>query len=315
MATYNFQAVNKEGAMVDGNLAADTERDAARILAKRGLAVVALAPQGARRARTGDRRRRLKQADVVVAFYELATMLQSGVALAEAVQSQTRASHHSRLLTGFESISTDLRRGQSFSDALEKVSLPLPSYFLTLVRAGEQAGLLAQSLSDGVAQMEYDLQVQGEVRQALTYPAVLVVAGFGAVVMMFTFVVPKFASLLSRGADLPWLAWAVLNGGMLAREYIVWILGGIAVAVFALARGLSQPETRARWHERLDDLASNSDAVEELRQARNRPDDDDAYDIAYIYAGQGVGALTTVRSVAEVLADLAQAEALPKPFN
>lgn len=254
MARFNFQALNAEGVLLEGTLAADNERDAARVLGKRGLSVVALLPEGAVGVRRAGRQRRLRQQDLVVAFYELATMLQSGVALAEAVASQTRASHHPRLLAGFESISTGLRRGQSFSDALEAVKLPLPPFFMTLVRAGEQAGLLAQSLADGVTQMEYDLQVQGEVRQALTYPAVLVVAGLGAVVMMFTFVVPRFATLLNRGAELPWLAWAVLNSGMFAREYIVWLLAAAALAVVAVVRGWANPLIRMRWYERLERL-------------------------------------------------------------
>ncbi|MGH8075366.1 MAG: type II secretion system F family protein [Lysobacter sp.] len=251
MARFSFQALNAEGVLLQGTLAAVDERDAARTLGKRGLSVVELLPEGAKARRTG-RQRRLRQQDLVVAFHELATMLQSGVALAEAVASQTRGSHHPRLLAAFESISSGLRGGQSFSDALTAVALPVPPYFLTLVRAGEQSGLLAQSLADGVAQLEYDLEVSGEVRQALTYPAVLVVAGLGAVVMMFTFVVPRFATLLNRDAELPWLAWAVLSGGMFAREHIIWILGAVVVAGALLARGLSQPATRARWHERLE---------------------------------------------------------------
>lgn len=254
MARFRFQALNADGVLLEGTLAADTERDAARVLDRRGLTVVALVTDGGEtRQRTG-RVRRLRLQDMVVAFHELATMLQSGVALAEAVASQSRSAHHPRLLEAFESISVALRRGQSFSDALAAVALPLPPYFLTLIRAGEQAGLLAQALADGVAQMEYDDQVRGEIRQALTYPAVLVAAGLGAVTLMFTFVVPRFASLLKRGADLPWLAWAVLNGGMFAREYILWILGAVVLAGVLLARSFAKPETRARWHQWLERL-------------------------------------------------------------
>ena len=45
------------------------------------------------------------------------------------------------------------------------------------MRSGEKAGQLGKALQDAVLQLEYDLQVRGEIRQALTYPAVLVVAG------------------------------------------------------------------------------------------------------------------------------------------
>jgi general secretion pathway protein F len=256
MPRFHFDALNAEGVPLSGTIAAETVREAARLLDPRGLSVLRLA------ADTGDaaprvargRARRLRLQEMVVAFHELATMLQSGVALVEAVSSQKRSAHHPRLLAAFEGIGAALRRGQSFSDALAAAALPLPGYFLTLVRAGEQSGLLAQALADGVEQMEYDDLVRGEIRQALTYPAVLVAAGLGAVVMMFTFVVPKFASLLDRGAHLPFLASVVLHGGMFARAYIGWILAALALAAVLLARSFARPESRERWHEWLERL-------------------------------------------------------------
>src|SRR5690606_11185001 len=94
--------------------------------------------------------------------------------------------------------------------------------------------------------------VRTEIRQALTYPAVLVCAGLGAVVMMFTFVVPKFATLLKRADDLPWLASAVLNTGMFLRQWYpaVLLLVGALVAWAVLA--LRNPATRARWFEAME---------------------------------------------------------------
>lgn len=255
MARYRYKALNADGALLDGTLEAGQEREAARQLERRGLKVVSLAPEaGEARGPVPGRRRRLRQQDVVIAFHELATMLQSGVALAEAIAAQISGSHHPQLLAGFESIGNGLRRGQAFSDALASIQLPLPDYFLTLVRAGEHAGMLAQALADGVAQLEYDLQVRGEIRQALTYPAILVTAGIGAVVMMFTFVVPKFASLLNRSADLPWLAWAVLNGGMFARNHFLWLLVLVAVLAALAWHSWSNPAKRARWYERIERL-------------------------------------------------------------
>jgi general secretion pathway protein F len=156
MPTYRFQALNAKGATISGTLQAAGEREAARALDERGLAVIALDPATGSASAGGRRQRasRLRAQDLIVAFHELATMLQSGVALAEAVASQARSAHHPRIVAAFSTISTALRRGQSFSDALAGTDLPLPGYFGILVRAGEQSGLLAQALADGVAQLE-----------------------------------------------------------------------------------------------------------------------------------------------------------------
>ena len=255
MGQYRYTAVNAEGAQLQGVVAARTEREAARLLEHRGLSVVSVQPaETARIPRALARRTRLRQRDLTLAFHELSTLLNSGVGLAEAVAAQVRSVQHPQLQAAFESVSAGLRRGQPFSAALESAGLPLPRYVATVVRSGEKSGLLGRALHDVVAQMEYDQTVRTEIRQALTYPAVLVCAGLGAVVMMFTYVVPKFAALLKRAHDLPWLAAAVLNTGMFLHKWY-WAVLLLAVAAIAwVVVALRDPGKRARWLESLERL-------------------------------------------------------------
>lgn len=259
MLHYRFKALNAEGVMLDGRIAAQSEREAARLLERRGLSLVDISEEGAGSpaavsgfAFLRGRERKLRHQDIILALHELSTLLASGVGLAESVAAQARSSHHPRLQAAFTTISAALRQGQPFSQALQAAGLPLPGYVDTLVRSGEKAGLLGRALQDSVAQMEYDQGVRNEVRQALTYPAILVLAGLGAVMMMFTFVVPKFANLLKRAEDLPWLSSAVLNTGMFAREYWWVLLLGVAAVGIWVARSLRDPAARARWHEKLE---------------------------------------------------------------
>lgn len=256
MPRYSYRALGSEGAVLDGELAAQSEREAARLLERRGLAPVSLQEVASAGApRTGLRRaRRLRQQDLLLALHELSTLLNAGVGLADAVAAQARSARHPQLVAAFGHMSTGLRQGQSFSQALGTSGLALPPYVATLVRSGEQAGLLGRALSDAVGQMEYDQTVRQEIRQALTYPAVLVAAGIGAVVLMFTFVVPRFSALLNRAEDLPWLAAAVLNTGMFSREYWWVLLVGLGLAAAWGVRSLRNPEARARGFERLERL-------------------------------------------------------------
>ncbi len=255
MRRFRYQAMNSEGVSLDGEIVAASEREAARSVEQRGLVVLSIkagdGPSGAAGV-LGGRRARLKAQDVILALQELSTLLTAGVGLADAVAAQARSSPHPRMRDAFQGISAGLRQGQPFSQTLAAAGLPVPRYVDTLVRSGEKAGLLARALGDAAAQMEYDRTVRTEMRQALTYPAVLVLAGIGAVVMMFTYVVPKFAVLLKRAQDLPWLASAVLNTGMFAREHF-WLLGGaVAAGVVAATWALRKPGTRARLLECLE---------------------------------------------------------------
>lgn len=255
MAQYRYKAFSSEGAALEGMVNAQSEREAARQLERRGLSVVSVEPIAALgRGRSGVRVARLRQRDLILALHELSTLLGAGVGLAEAVTAQGRSAHHPRLVAAFDAVATGLRRGQAFSAALEAADLPLPRYVLTLVRSGEKSGLLGRALQDAVGQMEYDQTVRGEIRQALTYPAVLICAGLGAVVMMFTFVVPKFATLLKRADDLPLLASAVLNTGMFLRQWYWAVLLLLVGVVAGVARILRDPAKRAQWLEGLERL-------------------------------------------------------------
>jgi general secretion pathway protein F len=242
MPRFHYQVLNAEGVSLEGMLRADSERDAARQLERRGLAVVEI-----RSGEAGGRvqRGRLRHGDVILALQELATMLTSGVSIADAVGSQAVGAHHPRIVAAFATMSRDLQRGQAFSATLAKCGLPLPEYVIQLARAGELTGELGRALRDASTQLEYEQQLRNEMRNALIYPAVLVLAGVAAVAIMFIFVVPKFASLLQHAKDLPLLAWLVLHAGTWTRANFGLLLVLLGLAGAGATWALRKPELRA----------------------------------------------------------------------
>jgi len=250
MPRFRYQAVNSEGMAFNGALRADSERAAARALERRGMTVIALHSEQALAADAG-RHGRLKPADVILALQELATMLNSGVSVADAVSAQAVSAHHPKIVAAFAGMSRGLQRGQPFSATLAASGLPLPEYVLQLARAGEMTGELGRALADASMQLEYEHDLRSEMRNALTYPAVLVIAGAAAVLLMFVFVVPKFASLLARADDLPFLAWAVLGLGTWSNRNGIYLLVVMVLAGFALAQWLRRPGVKESLLDRL----------------------------------------------------------------
>ncbi len=250
MPRFQYEALNSEGQGFSGVIRAHGERDAMRTLERRGLAVVALS-SGEGASGKKIRTRRLQPSDVILAIHELATMLTSGVSVADAVGSQAMSAHHPRIVAAFAGMTRDLQRGQAFSATLVQSGLPLPEYVIQLARAGELTGELGKALTDAARQLEYEYSLQTEMRNALIYPSVLVLAGTAAVALMFLFVVPKFATLLNRAEDLPFLAWAVLGLGMWTRTHFGWLLLIIAVAAMAIVVPLRQPQVRRDLFDRI----------------------------------------------------------------
>lgn len=253
MRRFSYLVINSEGRAVAGALRAPSERVAARQLERRGLVVVEIGEESAAKTRLG-RQRAVQQGDLVLALQEISTMLLSGVSVADAVASQAASAAHPKIREAFAGMSRELQRGQPFSTAFASSRLPMPEYVGQLARAGELTGELGRALADAAAQMDYELKLRNEMRNAMVYPAVLVGAGTLAVGIMFVFVVPKFASLLKRADDLPFLAWAVLASGTWLRENFLMAVAGLVAVSMTVTYFARKPEVRARaldWAARL----------------------------------------------------------------
>ncbi len=244
MPEYDYEIVDSNGQASQGRLEAASQAEAVRQLSSGGRTVVAVDEH--RAPALGGWRRGLKAQDVAVAFNELATLLESGVALGEAVTAQARGTHHPRLAAAFDGMARDLMRGQSYLEVLRDSALPLPEYVFQLVEAGELRGRLAEALRGAVQQMEYDLKVASDIRGALAYPAVLIVAGIAAVIVVFTFVVPQFSNLLESDSDLPLLASAVLGAGVWFNANAWFLVGAIVAAAAVVAVLMRREEVRRR---------------------------------------------------------------------
>ena len=236
MQEYQYEVVDRDGRTVRGQAEADSVTALVRRLGAEGYTVVEVLERR-ETARSGGLRRRLRREALVVAFHELATLLESGVSLNDAVSAQGRGTHHPVLARAFRAIASALTRGESFREALRAGGLALPEYVYHLVEAGELSGRLAQALRQAVEQMRYDQRVAAEMRGALVYPSILVVSGIAAVLAVFVFVVPQFSNLLDDGNELPLLAEAVLRTGVWFNEN-GWLVAGVLAAAAAAAAAL-----------------------------------------------------------------------------
>ena len=233
MQEYDYQLIDREGRLVKGRAEAASTQDLAGRLNAEGHTVVDISER--RPAEQSWFRSSPSPQEQVTTFHELATLLESGVSLRDAVEAQASSSHHPQLASGFRSISGALMRGENLREAVGNSRLKLPSYVYQLIEAGELSGQLAQALRQAVNQMQYDQRVAADMRGALLYPSILVVSGCLAILVVFIFVIPQFSSLLRDGADLPFLAQAVLGTGIWFGDNLSLAAGLLAAAAVCIA--------------------------------------------------------------------------------
>jgi general secretion pathway protein F len=228
---FSYEAANASGANVEGTLEASTRKEAIRLLHHQGLAVTSI--EELIEASTVLRRRSSKQ-DLLLSFHEMATLLESGVSIGETLEAQARANYPYDLLLKYKKMTRSIQSGDGFAQALRSGEFELPEYFFQLAQSGELTGNLAGGIRSAVDQFEYDLKTAADLRGALIYPSILIASGIVAVLLVFFFVVPKFAPLVERSDNLPLLSTIVLSAGMWFNENI----GLVLLLCFGLVGGI-----------------------------------------------------------------------------
>ena len=266
MPEYDYEVIDRNGRLVKGRSQAATVVDLVRGLSGEGHTVVDV---GERRvAARGWFRRGSRPQDQLVSLHEIATLLESGVSLGDAVEAQASGSRHPEIAAAFQLVATALTRGQSFHEALRGGGLALPAYVYHLVEGGELSGHLARALGQSVEQMQYEQRVAADLRSALLYPSILTLSGTAAVLLVFVFVIPQFSNLLENGRDLPLLAEAVLRTGAWFNRNGWLAAAVVAIAGAAVAIGSRRAQFRQRARDGLAALPLLGEWFAEIDTAR-----------------------------------------------
>ena len=247
--TFQYEALDGAGRLLTGQVEANHPREAQRALEGQGLTLVELAAVRSEALKGGGllSRRGVTAQDRILALKQLALLLKAGVPLVQGIGTLKNQATHPLLATAFGEMEKRLRTGDTFTNALSAALPELPSYVNQLAASGEAIGHLGQALDDAAAQMAYDRQVRQDIRNALTYPAILIVSGLTAVLFIFIVVVPRFSTMLANAKKpLPWVSSVVLKTGMVLsnNKLLIFIAAGVAVwavrAVFTDAKRMSR---------------------------------------------------------------------------
>ena len=249
MSVYSYRAYNAAGQVTSGSLEAESLDALEKNLRTAGIWLLE-ATEGRLARRTGVSRLTLNRADVINLFVQLTLLLHAGITLPNALE---------RLAAD----NKDTKSGEVMATLLEQVSIGVPLHramdaypriftpeITAVVQAGEISGRLPEVFSSLQAYYEWCDQLMSDVRQALMYPVIVMVASLGLVLMLFTFVVPKFVGLLSElSLEVPLLTRIVMGiSQVLVRGWPVLIV--LAVGLPLAARYALRSPKVATWVDR-----------------------------------------------------------------
>jgi len=170
------------------------------------------------------------------ALYEA---LDAGVPLLGTFAAIAEQEEDDRVADLLTSIGERVAAGQALSDALAAHPKAFPSLYCSLVKAGEQSGSLPEVLQSVASYLEWKLDIAATIKQAMIYPALVAGAGYGMVLFMLSFVIPRLGSVLEKmGGNLPAASLMLIKVSGVVAENVWLILGGTVAAVVAAVLAL-----------------------------------------------------------------------------
>lgn len=224
MPTFKYSAINADGKRVNGVLSSQSER-----AARQQIKATNLTPLSLNLTRTSSLRRvKVSNKNLLFATRQIATLLDSGIALDETLKSIASEVDDKSLSAALHAIREDILQGTRIAEAMASHQSIFNDTYRSLISAGDTAGNLHLAFSNLADYLEEAALVRQQVVSALTYPIILLVFSIGVVVALLTFVMPQVVDQFVRaGATLPLLTRTLMT----VSDY-VWVILLASGAIF-----------------------------------------------------------------------------------
>lgn len=274
MPRFAYRALDGEGSLVEGERESASREALVESLRKDGLRPLHTAPRqaggGLRLLLPGRPAGRPADGDMLVRFTrELATLLGAGLPLDQSLGTVAGEGAEPAVRDIARGLVEKLRGGSSLADALAARPDLFPGFYSGLVRAGEAGGSLESILDDLADTLERTRALRQDVRSALTYPVLVLVAAGLSILILLLGVIPEFEPLFAGAGDaLPISASMIMALSRGLRDWW-WTLPLMPLALWLLARRLrADPVFRARLDARMLRLPALGPLLHKIEAAR-----------------------------------------------
>jgi len=228
---FEYVVYTSDRKVVKGKIAADTEVDAGDRLTRSGYQIISLkhftpfisdtptffAP-------------RVKQEDIIMFSRQLALLLESGVGIVQGLELLKAQTVNKKFATVLSEVITDLRTGLPVSTALSKHKDAFNTMYCKIIAVGEQTGQLESVLRNLANYIEQSSNAMKKVKQAMTYPAIVLILAVVVGIVAVTFILPPIMRMFNAlGGKLPLITQILISTVNFMSEYGLYLLGGVVL--------------------------------------------------------------------------------------
>ncbi|MBI4092354.1 MAG: type II secretion system F family protein [Candidatus Kerfeldbacteria bacterium] len=249
MGTFFYSALDLTNSHVKGKVDARSSRAAVATLEREGFQIINL------REEKGERFSRFQRSLLGVSTQEkifftrnLYTMLESGIALDQAVKTTAEQTTNGTFREALLDIYQRIQKGQTLHSALSQHRQYFPEFFVNVVRVGETSGRLDEVLSFLLEKQEKDYDLKTKARGAMIYPAIILTALVVMVVSMLVFVIPRISDVLHQyDVTLPLATRILLWLSNFLLHYGLYMLPAVVVLLVLFRRATRAGRGKWRW--------------------------------------------------------------------
>ncbi len=249
MAQFRYIALSPAGEVVRGDMEASSAAAVLDMLRKQGNTPVRAEAAGGGlagllTANIGGPPK-FRAGEVANMTRELSIMLGAGQDLDRALRFLVDTAANKRVKILLDGMRQGVRDGASFATVLGRHPSSFPKIYIGLVRAGEAGGQLAATLDRLALLLERQRSLSATVTSAMIYPALLLVAAIGAIVLLLTQVLPQFVPLFEQnGAQIPTPTRILISLGAAVSDYGLYALLLTILAALFARQMLKRPPVR-----------------------------------------------------------------------
>jgi general secretion pathway protein F len=250
---FAYRATDRTGKIVEGLMEAPEERDVVGKLQSLGYIPIKVGHPSKTRSFSLDIDiaaffRRISSRDVMIFTQQLSTLISAGLPLDKSLLIVAELTEKGEFQKVINDVLSSIQEGVSFADALAKHPKVFSKLYVNMIRAGEAGGVLELILERLVSFMESSQELKEYVTSSMIYPILITSVCGIAIVVLLTFVIPKFSAMFSDvGKEVPASAQFLLNVSAFIKGYWWVIAGLIGGAYFGIKRYLATENGRLKW--------------------------------------------------------------------
>lgn len=236
MPRYAYIAIAANGKKAKGTITAETSYAARKQLRVRSIhptSIVEVGVANESRAALSSIFPRGGKKHLIDFTKQMATLLNSGIKLTEALTVLTMQASDSRFSSALTDIRDRVVSGESLTDAMKDYDDYFDIIYISMIHVGEVTGSLGDIFGTIADFMGKRQKVESKIITAMVYPAILIVFAVVIVMILTTFVIPKIgAQLVAAKMELPWITRQLMSVGHTMRSWRALLVLGVIVVLF-----------------------------------------------------------------------------------